>query len=284
LICPTEGVVTVQAVEPSAQRAYRQLGFVPIDVSDGDWVDEEMFRPLPGTVKRYDAIMVSNFIPWKRHEFLFRAMRDHGLGDRRVALVASSHVGLGVDWARRLLASYGLLDNVEMFVDISQERVNELLNASRCHVLCSLREGANRSCLEALFAGIPVLIDARHIGFPHWRFPASVVRTFSDEAALADELRRVRGETAGHDISSIAGSLAGARVATAKLEEALRVETEARGESWTAGLTPKVTRVHCCYRTATDFDQHAGDYEFLQTVTSGGFAYDPERARTLLTR
>lgn len=284
LVNPRHSIVAVQSIEPVSKAAYNALGFLAVDVSDGDWVDEAVFRIRLDVEKRYDAIMIANFIPVKRHEFLFRALRDHGHGAVRLALVASSHVGFGPEWARHQLELYGLSETTDIFLDISQERCNELLNASSCHVLCSLREGANRACLEALFAGVPVLLDARHIGFPHWRFGAPLVHTFTDEESLAAGIHRLQHELDRSLISSTAAATAGARLSTAKLEMALHEEALRRGESWTVGLTPKVTRVHCCYRNAADFERHVADYAFLRTATSSGFAYDPERARVLLTR
>ena len=283
LFSPETSIVAVQAPEPNARRAFSEMRFLPVNVSDGEWVDEDTFRVVEAP-KRYDAAMIASFIPVKRHEFFFAALRDHWQGSLKIALLTSSHVGAGVDWGRAKLAEYNLLDAADVLVDVPQVHVNEVLNASRCHVLCSLREGANRACYEALFAGIPAIVHAAHVGFPHWQFPRTLVRTYEDAPTLVAAIRECRAGVNGREISEAAAKVTGARMALARLEAALRVEAMARGESWSVGLTPKVTRVHCCYRDAADFDRHRDAYTFLAEATDDAFSYDPGLARTLLTR
>ena len=281
---PDLSVIGVETVERSSISGYARLGFVPLDVSDGDWVDEDEFRPVDGVRKTYDFAMIANFIPLKRHEFVFDALKRWWQGDLRFALLASSWVGAGPATAKALLEKYGLTDAADLHFDVSQSEVNRILNASRCHVLASEREGANRACLEALFAGTPALVPAGHVGFPHFRYKQPLVRFFGDGAELVQRIRECRDAPAADAISCAARSVAGARVATRAVTAGMRRACLDRGEAWGHDLTEKVTRVHCCYRDPRAFETHRADYEYLGSATRDGFAYVPARAEQLLTR
>jgi hypothetical protein len=281
---PDRSVIGVQTVELSSVDHYARLGFLPLNVSDGDWVDEQEFRPLDGVRKCYDFVMIANFIPLKRHAFVFDAIRRHWQGHLRFALVASSWVGGAVAGAEALLREHGLTDAAKMYFDVSQAEVNRILNASRCHVLASEREGANRACLEALFAGIPALLPKGHVGFPHFRYDWPFVRLYRDGADLVRQIVECRTASEPQAISSAARTVAGSRVATEVVTAAMKRECLARGETWKRDLADKVTRVHCCYRDPREFNAHRADYEYLASVTRDGFSYQPARAQQLLTR
>ena len=284
LVNPNSSVVGVQTVERLSASQYARLGFLPLNVSDGDWVDEDGFRPLDGVQKRYDFAMIATFIPLKRHAFVFDAIRRYWKGSVRFALLTSEWVGEGRPGAERLLQAYDLLDSADVYLDVSQVEVNRILNESRCHVLASQREGANRACLEALFAGIPALLPEGHVGFPHFRYNQSHVRLYRDAADLVQKIVESRGAQDPRVIAGAARKVSGSRVATEVVNAAMKRECIARGESWERDLVPKVTRVHCCYRDPSQFDAHRADYEYLASVTRGGFSYDPNRAQRLLTR
>jgi len=85
----------------------------------------------------------------------------------RVALV-------GKPWNKTLedlkgeAAHYGVLHMIDFFEDLSQKKINELLNHSRCLFLLSKKEGFNKAIIEAMYADIPVFIlEGFNYGFAY---------------------------------------------------------------------------------------------------------------------
>jgi glycosyltransferase involved in cell wall biosynthesis len=284
LIDPRASVVGIQILTPSDADAFRKRGFLDLPLCAGDWVDESAFHPTPRVEKRFDFVMVSNFLPMKRHAFVFAALRRYWNGPLRFALAGASDVGGGERWIRELLEQYGLSTNAELHVDVAPEQINALLNASYCHILAALREGANRATFEAMLAGTPVLVPHDHVGFPTWRFPQGAVRTFAGSRDLVRAIRDCRVTTDPTSVVEMAKASTGSENATRILSTAMRAEADRRGESWTTEPFRHVNRVHASYFFRADLDACHSDYRYLQSCARDGFGYDPAVAQSLLWR
>jgi hypothetical protein len=283
-IDPAECVVAVQSLTPEDSREFAKRGLVSLPICAGDWVDESTFRVARSVEKRFDFAMVSNFIAWKRHAYVFSALQRHWRGPLSFALVGSSFVGEGVERVRDLLRRYGLTDNAELFIDVTQAKVSSVLNASCCHVLASMREGANRATFEALFAGIPVIVPTGHIGFPAWRFPRESVLSFAGRRDLVAKIRQARADSETARTAEVAARLSGSLNATRIAQESIAREAARRGEPWTSGLFRHVNRVHASYCLGADFDTCEEDYRYLEASVRNDFRYDRALARALLLR
>ena len=143
-------------VMATGEQDYRFLerlptNLVPAPFGASDWANPAVFRPLEGTDKRYDAVLVARWSLVKRHHVLFRALRRLDDPSYRVALIAPSWVG---DTDRRsieaLMDQMAVTGQITVLEDLSPEGVNEVFNQARVSLLLSRQEGSNRSLFEGL--------------------------------------------------------------------------------------------------------------------------------------
>jgi glycosyltransferase involved in cell wall biosynthesis len=141
---------------------------IPIKLGCCDWVDHNVFRPLPGINKDYDVIMVANWAPWKGHSRLFKALRELPRSVvLKVALVGFPWGGRNKQDILTSIKKYDFHHTVDIFQTIPQYTVNELLNKSKVNILLSRREGPNRSVFEAMMADVPTLLYKRNNSINH---------------------------------------------------------------------------------------------------------------------
>lgn len=158
--------VVVQASEPLDRRFLEELdtSLVPICVGASDWVDHRVFQPL-GLQRDFDVIYVANLSPIKRVHVYLKTLGEivARRGSVRAALVMG---GWGGDKSTfdELLNLYSLHDQVEVFMNLKQPQLNELLNRARVSVLLSKKEGSNKTLFESMFADTPVLLVKDNIG------------------------------------------------------------------------------------------------------------------------
>ena len=147
--------VIVETQEPVDQKFIKNLNvnLFTTDIGANCWVDNRVFFPIKTVKKKFDVIMVSIFADVKRHYHLFESLKK--CKDKlKVALV-------GVSWPKSMeeIANearyYGVRDQITFFEGVSQEKINLLLNESKCFLLLSKKEGSNKAGIEALFSNIP---------------------------------------------------------------------------------------------------------------------------------
>jgi hypothetical protein len=169
-----------------------ESNLIPLALGASDWVHPDVFRVLPGTAKRYDAILNARWTMMKRHHLLLRALRDLRDSTFRVAIVARN---IPEDRQRGILLKAiersGVARQIDIFEDLTPPQVNEVLNASKVNLLLSRQEGSNRSLFEGFFAGVPGVAFANHIGIPKDHFRAETGRLIRPET-LAETLRFLR--------------------------------------------------------------------------------------------
>lgn len=158
--------IIVQASEARDRKFLETLGtcLVPASFGASDWVDHRVFRPL-SLAKEFDVIYVANLSPIKRVHVFLRAV--NALAKRRdsvrAALVLSSWGG-NKSTFDQLLNLYDLGDRLTVFMNLSQQKLNETLNLSKVSVLLSTKEGSNKTLFESMFADVPVLLLRNNIG------------------------------------------------------------------------------------------------------------------------
>ncbi|MBN2569701.1 MAG: glycosyltransferase [Deltaproteobacteria bacterium] len=167
LLCLRDPVI-IETLEPVDYKFITDLesNLLPIPLGANHWVDDRVFHPIEGAEKIYDVIMVAIWAEFKRHYHLFEALSKAGK-EMRVALV-------GKPWNKTLedlkeeATHYGVLHMIDFFEDLSQKKINELLNHSRCLFLLSKKEGVNKAIIEAMYADIPVFIlEGFNYGFAY---------------------------------------------------------------------------------------------------------------------
>jgi glycosyltransferase involved in cell wall biosynthesis len=227
-----------------------QIPIQPIAIGAQDWVDTEIFKPLPGVQKDFDAVVIANFAPWKRHAVLFRAMQKLRPRRIRVALV-------GVTWERTRkefeeeIRRYGVQDDCTIFQGISPIQVNEVLNRSKVKILLTKIEGANRALSEAMSANVPVLVY-KHIMGPRRTDVNPMTGMYADDDELPDALIRAIESYKRFKPREWYLQNSGYQNSTSTLNEALRQAAHARNENWTTDIVGKVNRPYVEYVSAAD--------------------------------
>jgi glycosyltransferase involved in cell wall biosynthesis len=247
------GLRTDVIVEAPFERDFaylRRLGgnIRPVPIGAGDWVDPDLFDGAAVT-KRYDVIMVANWLALKRHDLLFRALAPiaHRIG--RVALVGSPSGERTSHHVREEARRAGVLDLLDVHESVPPEVVAGLLRESRVSVLLTRREGASRAIYESLFSDTPVIVSADNIGVNREHVnPRTGV--FCSDDALTDTLVRVLDNPNTFSPRAWALQHTGYKQSTRRLESVVRDLATERGEQWTMGLFPKMNRPNAIYADA----------------------------------
>ena len=153
-----EHEIVVLCNEEEEKRAFEASGVKAALCSSNAFVDEETFRPLPGTQRKYDAVHNAAMMSWKRHGLAERIddcvhifyVKDHSRQDETMSYL---------DSLRAQLPHHTFFNNVvdgriEM---IGPAAVNDVLAQSRVGLCLSAEEGAMYACVEYLLAGLPVV-------------------------------------------------------------------------------------------------------------------------------
>jgi glycosyltransferase involved in cell wall biosynthesis len=241
-----------EMISDDAAEAVRksQIPVLPIAIGAQDWVDTEVFKPLPGVQKDFDVVMIATFAPWKRHAVLFRAMQKLRPRRIRVALV-------GVTWERtriefeQEIRRYGVQDDCTIFQGILPAQVNEVLNRSKVKVLLTKIEGANRALSEAMSANVPVVVY-KHIMGPRRTDVNPMTGVYADDEELPDVLTRAIESYQQFQPRAWYLQNSGYQNSTSTLNEALRLAARARNENWTTDIVGKVNRPEAEYVSSAD--------------------------------
>jgi glycosyltransferase involved in cell wall biosynthesis len=234
-----------------------QIGtpLVPINLGPCDWVDPRVAEPFLGSQKEFDIVVNSNWAPWKRHFVLFDALRRMPR-NVRVALIGGTWDGGDLNRIFRLARYYGVHNQITAFQFIPFSEVMRIVSASRCSVLLSLKEGANRSLAESMFCNVPVLLLAEHVGgitknvvdqtgliVPE----REIVRGLQNLLAVADQLP-VR-KWALDNISCLRSS--------ATLNQKLKDVSVLEGEEWTLDIAARANSPESTYYFPEDLQRLA---------------------------
>ena len=270
-------LVFVQSLSTRELEMNKKHDFISIPVCAGDWINENNFSRIEGIPVEYDFCAIANFIPFKRHTYLISALKNHWKGDLKFALIASAHVGEKKAWIEDLIRVNGLEGKVDIYMEIAPRDVNEILNRSKCHVLCSMREGANRANFESMFVGAPVVVHKHHVGFPNWRFSYPMVVNYTSPKTLVDAIKTC-ASVDRDAVYNKAKQLIGSEIATKTVNDYVKKESLARGDEWTADIFRKVNNVQTYYFNPDDVLACVKDYEFLQEALVKKDCYSAEYA------
>lgn len=241
-----------EMISHEAAEAVQNAGIpiLPMAIGAQDWVDTEVFKPLPGVRKDFDVVMIATFAPWKRHAVLFRAMQKLRPRRLRVALI-------GVTWERtrkefeREIERYDVQDDCTIFQGITAPQVNEILNRSKVKLLLTKIEGANRGLSEAMSANVPVVVY-KHIIGPRRTDINSMTGVYADDDELPDVLMETLESYGGFHPRAWYLQNSGYRNSTFTLNESLRLAAHSRSENWTTDIVGKVNRPWAEYVSAED--------------------------------
>ncbi len=210
---------------------------VPVRLGASDWVNPQVFRPLDGVSKEYDAVMVAGWGVYKRHHALFAALRRLRQERFRMALVGEEWKGSRAE-IEGLIDLYGVRDKVIIHQRLAPSEVNEVLNRSKVNLILTLREGANKSIFEGFFADVPGIVLANNIGINKSHINEHTGRLIL-ERELPEVLLWFRDNYPRFHPRDWAMANISPEVSTARLNEVLRQLAEKRGEPWTQDIVAK---------------------------------------------
>jgi glycosyltransferase involved in cell wall biosynthesis len=268
--CQFRFPVFVQAFEPRDAGFITRLrsNLVVVPTSTNWWVDHRLFRPLPGTKKDFDLVMVAGWGEYKRHHRFFRALgRLRRSGCRLRVLLLGYPISFTKEEIRRQAAFHGVADQCEIHEWVPYEQVNEFVNRAKVNVIWSRKEGVNRAIIEGMFAGVPCVVrEGFNYGF---RYPYINAQTgcFASERELPAKLLWMVERWQEFAPRQWVESHMPAQRATELLSEAIGRMATARGERWTGGLAVKVNKLHNMeYWDPADHARFEPDYSFLRTT------------------
>ncbi len=144
----------------------RNLGmnFIPIRVGAGDWIDPRLFYPDENIEKQYDCVMIANWLPWKRHLLLFKAISEIESQINKVALIGYPTEGATIENIKKISRKFGIENKIDIYESIPYCEVSRILKKSKIGILLSKEEGANRGIYECFFSNIPVIMTKENRG------------------------------------------------------------------------------------------------------------------------
>jgi len=239
--------IIVCAPERTDYEFLQQLGsnLIPVLFGASDWVNPEVFYPIGGMEKRYDAVMVAGWAVYKRHHALFRALQRLRHTDIRVAL-------LGFEWEgsrseiELLIDYYGTRNHLDIYQSLPPPEVNRILNQSKVNLILTLREGANKSIFEGFFADVPGIVLRNNIGINKDYINESTGRLI-EERELPEVLLWFREHYRDFHPREWAIRHISPQATTAKLNAVLRDIAQQRGEPWTRDIVAKTNCPHPMY-------------------------------------
>ena len=239
-VFPDEPVVVMApAFEDRKFLADLKSNLVCSSLGASDWVNPKIFQPLANVPKVYDAVMVAYWGRVKRHHVLFSALRVLRDKSYKVALVGFPWDEGTLTQVQNLATWYGVREQIDFYERLKPEGVNLVLNQSKVNLLLSLKEGANRTLFEGMFAGVPAVLIANNIGVNKEHFVPGVTGCLIKESELPETLRWFREHYREFSPREWAMQNISPQVSAAKLNTLLRELAHQRGEPWTRDIVAK---------------------------------------------
>ena len=210
---------------------------IPVEFGASDWLDSNIFHPIPDLKKKYDCIMVCDWFNYKRHYSLLRAMsaiKKHSLK----AILVSNAEGI-IDTLKNVARYYGVEDNVTFLQGLSQDKLNVLYNESKVNLLLSYKEGANKTLFEGMFANTPAVLINNNIGV-NKSYINDETGKLIDEKDLPATLVMFSQEYAKYNPRQWVMNKISCQKTTQKLNAILKNVALQKGEEWTEDIRIKV--------------------------------------------
>ncbi len=255
-------LVEVNSEQAAQELRATGLPLVPIALGSQDWVDPEVFRPLPGVRKDYDLVMIATYQRLKRHDVLFRALRRLRPRRLKVAIIGRTWERTRPDF-EAMMRRYGVLEDCTIFQQLTPEQVNEVLNRSKVNVLLSRAEGGNKGLMEGFAANVPCVVFRHMMGHRQSDINPMTGRLAEDDE-LADVLLDVIANQERYHSREWLLANSGYRNSSQKLNALLREEALRRGEPWTTDIVPKLNRPNLEYVSERDAERMKDGWAELQ--------------------
>jgi hypothetical protein len=179
--------------EVEADLLRRFGGEPPLLAHQNIFLDETVFRPLPGATRDFDAVLNAKMNPFKRHALAREVERlavisfdDAGLPPAERQAYAAS--------VRRALAHATFANDLSVGAGamLSREEVNRWLNRASVGLMLSAVEGGNFASTEYLLAGLPVVSTRSRGGRDRYFDAADCILTEADPREIAEAVTALK--------------------------------------------------------------------------------------------
>jgi hypothetical protein len=156
--------IFVMCYEKKDTRLLRTLSsnLKPVHVGPNWWVPLVNFDKTTIN-KKFDIVIVASWSKFKRHYFIFKgpSLLKKYYPDMKIALVGYDG-DLSKDFILDMAVYFDVRNNIELFEKIPSDEVFQVVSQSEVSILWSRFEGNNRSIIESMFRGTPVIFREGH--------------------------------------------------------------------------------------------------------------------------
>lgn len=247
---------------------------IPVPTVSNWWIDNRMIRPAAVERKDFDLSIVSSWMVFKRHAWVFAALgrlRRRGVNLRALLVGYSIAGGLTSDDIYRQAQYFGVSDQIEIIEDIPPGQVAGELSRSKCHVVWSRREGSNKAVIESMLADVPCILRAGFNYGQHYPYINPQTGCFADEHSLPEKLLHMTEHYGDFSPRSWIMQHMTPQVATAVLSDTIKQVALANGEAWTTNLVVRTKQLQrASYWDPADEPKFASDYAFVRSLLRSG--------------
>jgi len=244
-----------------------------------DWINPELYSPMPADERTTDIVMVANWGEFKRHWDLFRALAKMP-PSLKVVLVGQQERGRTIETLRSLAKDFGVRQDLKFIESVPIEEVARQQCNAKVSVIMTRREGCCVAAAESLFAGCALAMrEDAHVG------PLAYINKRTGRrlgpGQLAEDLSALIRDACRLDprawaIENIAGE-----ASRRKLDELLSAHACEHGRPWTLGVVLPQWRPHPTFAKEEDRESmrpaYAELHERFPHVFSGELMADSWR-------
>lgn len=245
----------------------KRLGenFYPIRLGSGDWTNVNLFKN-PDKLnsienKKYDIVMIANWLKWKRHELLFYSISQIKNKINKVALIGYPIGNATFKNIEDKSKNYGVEDIVDFYDRIPHKDVLKIITQSKVGILLSKEEGANRGIYECFFSNVPIILTKKNKGVNRDHINPST-GILSDDQELTEKILLMIQNYKQYDPRKWAIQNTGHINSTKKLNVFIKSLAQKNGEIWTKDIFQKHNSPHPRYENSED--QKVADAEFTR--------------------
>lgn len=217
-----------------------------------DWLDPDVYEPIPWEKREIDLLVVANWAVFKRHWHLFRVLAKLP-EDLKVVCIGQPDSGRTIETIRAIQHKMGARQQIDYRQSLPIEEVIKAQANSKLATIFSLREGGCVAATEAIMAGTPlVLLKDAHIGSKAYinEQTGALLEPDKEHIQIADLLKnggklRPR-EWALENISC--------EVTHRKVNDELKQLAAASGQPWTNDLRKPCFKPYPTFLDPSDFD------------------------------
>lgn len=210
-----------------------------------DWINPQLYRPLPFKQRTTDIVMVANWGEFKRHWDLFRALAQMP-AKLKVVLIGQREPGRNQDFIRSLAREFGVRQELEIHESIPVQEVAAHQAKAKVSVIMSRREGCCVAAVESLFAGCCLAMrEDAHVG------PLAYINEHSGKklrpSHLAEDLMNLLHEAEQKDPHAWAATHVDGFTSHKKVNDFFKEAASAIGRPWHNDIIQPQWRPHPTY-------------------------------------